>query len=526
MSVLIESAPDNISFSKNCIKLGLISEEYLMGSGEVFAKITIGINDYLQAGEQFVLVFTDEEGNQVALTFTAVDAPILGAYQVPTQATAPLTLLQYSNYLIGFLRANPLFSTYYTVSLDTIGLKLEFELRVPAYSLFWNDSSDALQEVGSGNYYEALEVRENYKILADVYMRPNIIEPYEHLTTLEAKPNEVAKATLEISELLNAAFENYIQTLDINLATFIGVSEMIGKYYIKLSDIYGDPPEIQDINYDVIEFAFKFGGQYDKDWNLDTNFFKAQSSFAKWLTSFPDPMIVGENQRQFLSYYKTYEKYAHKITWYYRDDNFINSSEIAITNESPLKNVITTEVGFSHLVNLIGAYDPDNVVYYDYKIVEIDALNVHHEKLIKRFIVDRNHYENIRDYYYLNRFGCIEVFRATGIHAKTLSTKREECVSIKCGAGNNIQGNTHQYSHSSTMSIIGRSGILLNPSDIESLVDFMHGEYIWLHEPIENEEGIFHPIKLTDKKFKLSEDKKNIQELKFKYQYSINPVDH
>ena len=239
-------------------------------------------------------------------------------------------------------------------------------------------------------------------------------------------------------------------------------------------------------------------------------------------------MIIQPNQQEYLTWYKTFSRVIILVFFKYKDDS--NYVSVVTQDFEHTAKLETIDVGFDYLVNLTAAPNPSNIVYYEVVIYEIGGTEPDYgpsyERLRKKYTVDCNHYENTRDYYFLNRFGALEVFRASGVHSTDLQTKREECVSLHCFNEIKLKGVNHQYKHQSKNLITGRSGIQLSQEELFWLQDFMHSDYVWLLDENSSWPNNLCPIKLTEKKFKVSQDKRTIHELKFKYELTINPVDY
>lgn len=526
MSVIIEELPEAISFSKNCIVFGLHSEDYVINE-ESKARIDIQLSDYLDADQTFTLSFVDESGILIATQFIAKNSPILGTNQVPTEVTAPLALLDYANSIADYLRENALFNTHYTVSVfvDSPDVILRFALKGNSNQIFYADTTPSMASIDGGVEYIPFSGEPNFKMLIDVYIK--VEDDYKLATTLQALPDQSGDANIEISEILNGEIEAYVQSIQPTLANVIAISEMLTKYYIRLRDYYGSPPEIQTINNSITELRTKFGGQYEKDWVAEPDFFPTAFGSAKWLSHRPSKVTVHPDQAYYLSVFKTFGDYAISIEFFYRD----GSSENAIAYESiggTFKYIVTLDLGFDTLVALTSPSTPDEIYKYAISfdlVIPGSPSNSYVSKLTKEFVLDRTYYQNIRDYFFLNRYNCLEVLRATGVHSTELNTEREECMVAKCVSPNQLKGISHNYGHNSIMDVDGTSGLITSQEEINALIDFMHTDYIWLAEA-GDPYTILHPLKVTNKKFTLTQDKRNINAISFTYQYANNPVDH
>lgn len=520
--ITIIDQPNLHSFTKNDIRFVVETDNYITNQGRP-ARNFYKLLNYLSDGDTISIEFTDENGQQYDLTFTAQDNPAMGQLELPTENTAPLSLPDYNQLLVQFLMGHPIFSAYFHSETGTIGGDQSFyiEFKLPdAFNVTNTVTVSSTLELVVAESYVPKQYRENFKIVAEIFS--NFGDSFTKVAQLEAVPDTNQTATILIDEVIDDEILSEILSWPLSESQILLISSFSGKYFLRLYEYYGETPSLQGDYTTSDVLIAKLGGQYIKDYHESVSYFLSdQPYFSAFLTPLQDVLYVQPNQRYWLTIYKTAENYEISVKFYNRTGTTADYVIGNVINESPLQNYLQLECGFDYLVQLLGVPRPINYIKYDVIVKTKDGSSAIINTYRYSFLVDRTNYEFVKDIYFINRYGALDGIRITGINELELETERFAAISITQSAEAPITGFEFQFGHRSKNMVSARSGTLISKLNIEAMQDLMHSDFVWL---LKNNKWI--PLSLKDKKFKVTEDGKNVQELSFKYTYNINAIDY
>ncbi len=462
----------------------------------------------------------DVDGNSITFSWLNHSVTFTASAQIqdPDGIHYPIyngqTMIEYSEIIIPYLKANYLFSKYFFIhwnnSQNCITIQSRSVGSQYTISFSYDSVSIAFDLTQNG---EDRVLNEGFKLIARIYkwIDPETMVDHEFLGEILLSPNDLGEADFKIQDFLLASLNSSFAYPEDNQVKVIERPEMRLRYFIEYLQFY-----------DNTYFAVKQSGtsfycfpgtislsKFQYLQKLGISFYdelQANQSFLSW---HPETKLVSTWQPEKLYFinHTASQVLKFKLT-VYKDDGTIQTSILYEVDSESLVKVYEVCCGHDQLGL---QYNVSTVLQYT--VFVTDAADVVISE-IKTFEVDQSSHKNDRAFIFLNSLGAYETFRSTGQFSKSNAFNFQTAQIIKEDDSLSFQVNSnHSAFYEETF--VGNSGWVTKE------------ELLWINDFIISPESFIiekwklFPIVITSKKVFQHKDQSNLFFVKFEFKKSM-----
>ena len=512
MSLAITHEPTDISLSKNVIYYSLANG--LFGGRGVQAEY-ITPDTKLPNGNTLTINWTDVDGINYSLTFTAVSNPI----QV-NQIQNDTTVDDFYTWFQGIadkIQAHPQIAPFFKLSIgnDDPYFPLTIEALEIDDSWIVEFDNTGVTVPGTSTSQNLTIIKatlpENYKIHLEVFFEKTYLENnWERVAKLKATPADINNVSFQINEVLHSEIKKSYSSAPIPATDLTEpyLADNLRRYYVRFTEESGSPA-VKD-NWENGDVNTLLCGGIGQDEFAKADFFSGLNNANSLLTNFPDSKEVSKTQPNYLSFFN-YDNEAHTVNlriFIYDEENVQTNFVTPFLSIEVLPNqTVIFPIGYNQLGLETSGVD---IKYYKVHVIDGLTQGIDYSQT-RTILVDDSHQEHERFLLYLNAFCLPEVIRCIGELSSDLIITREESTKILPPDYSTTAEEVFQHNEDFEIGYTYRTGFL-NKAEKEALQ-----EMLIYNDVFEILESGYLALYITDKKFKIVErDRQNRFTLQFK----------
>ena len=500
--------PENIALSNNQLvcKFRAITD-FGKPYGPVGAKATIGVGATgFPAASTLILTWTDTNGAQSIVTFTAVASP---SSDNEIQSAATAQPFSYFEAIAAKIQNHPHIAPYFILSAGdddpTYLITAQSIDTNESITIAWT-STDVTVGSNSATPAEPDDTPGNYKLEVDVYQEG------VHLGIVQGDPDKDGIIAFDISEILHKSMieGRAYPPIPVFGNTLPLLSNTTKQYHLRYRETFDDSDE----GFQYLDTKKLLYGGIKKNLFADYDFFTSLTETNSILTWYPNGKDVSLDQPEYISWYN-YLPTTEKIMLSVR---LINEEGDATTFFKFLEDPIDVLPG--HVINIPVGYNQLGIGDEDFETVKYTVQVCQHQAApaipiiyysqLRSYYVDDNYYHDKRYIMYLNGFGVPQTVRCLGELDTGLTITRQTSEKILPIDYKSLESETIQVDAEYKTPFTFRTGYL-SKWEIESLQELL----IYNDAYLITERG-FTPIHLTEKKFNLGGSRDSLHSLTFK----------
>jgi len=531
MSVTLTSNLKAIMFARNPMVVAVRSLN--MGvpyaAKGMSAKLEAGSSDQFADGETITVSYTEPDGTSESVVFTA--SPTYTAENEIPDSTFSGTSTQYWEAIRAKVQAHHRIAPYFTVSKQ--GPFGGWRLTVQSISSDpdWIVSIDNSEGYTNGSTAATSDTTpDNYRVLMEVYFEKNYLAgDYVLAAQIEGYPDQNGYSYYDISSILEAQCrayrsEPFVPTFGTSTPE---VSDNLRRYYVRITEEYGAPPEAQEWQYDDLRYVVDGGisqelyGEYYT--SLSVGWFAEVDVNTSFLTWMPDGKEISLDQPEWLAWYNYTggdKSTVLQIVRYDVDTGAAATPEYVDFGGAPTAKNYETML-FPICPDILSGDWSIVFADTDYKFTvrvvdaESDYAGGSPEYLspARTYYLDRTYYESKRWIQYRSGFGCPEVWRCTGDLDTRLRVDRQIAVRPLQPQYSTFATDQYQYARVFNQEFVYRTGYLRR-SDAAVLQ-----EMLITGEVYDVSSAGYIPLQLLSETFDVTSSRRDLHS----YQFNARP---
>lgn len=464
--------------------------------GPVSHQARINTSSYfsLQVGDTIVLSWTEEDGSESEVTFTAVATPD-SITEIPSISTPGyVTYSAYWTDVAEIINAHYMVRPHFQVSYENIpgvGIRIVATAVGTATATFENSDISSSYKTYTTIAAGPTNLPDGHQVLVDVFVE-RIDFGYVKVGSLSEKAGPEGYASFDIQDFL----ESELNLVDWNEmvpefnSTELYLADTIRNYYIRFREDYENMPSIV-WQYADPKQAMRGGISETMPEGFD--FFSELNSTNSLISQMPDTCHIERSQPVYIAWYNydTTAKVAElELTKIFEDGTTEVSTAYPLNGlmVEPGRTVVIP-VGYTQL-----GIDDDTVVGYTVQVLNV-GLNQYLSQ-VKTYWLNRTKRYSLRYLIYLNGFGVPETIACIGAFSTELQVERFVSNNVYSSPTGLLAKNT-QYYQSYQNIFTYRTGYITRKESIAIQVMLIYNR-LW---DTSDEENV--PLILLDDKFKV-----------------------
>lgn len=475
-------------------------------------------------GDSVTLSWTDEDGLEQSLTFSAVASPS-SIVQVPA---APLTIADYEEIaakIQAHYRVAPVLlisvveNTATNFSIIATAKNATYDTEVA-----WDNSSLSGTTSVSATAPAASTAPDNLQLLFEVYFERSYGSgDYDRIASLRGFPDANGEVIFDVSHMLYREVQGDLATPPLpafdNAETVL--ADNLRNYYIRYREQYDDIPDLNRAWNHLGTSTVILGG-ISQALYAETDFLTSIDATSSLLTWYPDGKTVAPSQAEYLPWYNYTGADASLVVELVRYTSagamttlFRMESGITI----PADGTALVPVGYDQL-----AINNTDVLKYTVRIVDessdYEGGSAVYLSPERTFYVDHDYYEEQRFLMYLNSFACPVTVRCIGEHTKEMEVNRQVSEQVLEPDYVSSISQRYQYDYALEQYFTYRTGFL-SRAEMEALQ-----ELLAYNEIYEVDSNGYIPLILEDDSFQITETRQQLHSLTLPMRPRLQPVSY
>lgn len=431
-------------------------------------------NTYFVENDTLTVQWTEPDGTNHSVTFTAKDAPTLESEFQATSADPYATYLQSIADVIG---SHPRISPFFNVTAEdndpVFTLKIQSKFADSNWLVNWIAVASHTVTIVQSSSISPNNTPVNYAVNMEVFFEKVYdTGEFERIATIESHPDDNGHVYFDIQNIINNAQKDSRTTPDI--PNFTDNSpyrcDNLRRFYVRFNEESGSPLAQSAWNTSNVIKSL-FGGLPQIEHLNDEEFFPNVSAVNSWLTYYPNRKKIHETQPEHLAWYN----------WTGGDATVELQIDVYNNTSSAISNTITVFAGTV-------VKDGDTMIFpISYDALSLQQFAYTPEKFsvtlkyssgtktganARTYYLDCTYQENARFIFYINGFGAPECLMLRGHYEKNLQVSREITERIITPDTSPLARQVEQYGYDYQHPITYRSGYL-SDKEVDALQELI-----------------------------------------------------
>lgn len=522
MALTVVDEPVEIVLARNQAVLQLRAAQTpggdLYSAVGVNASLSILLTDRFAAGETLTLDYEDPDGTTESIEFTAAGAYDPEADEIPDDTWAG-TNAAYWIEVAAILNEHPRIAPFFTVEpvtiMGSLYIRATAKNTVPGWDVSMSNTGGFSTATDAGS---ADATPDNYRVLVEVFFEKTYREgDYERVAQLEGQPDTATGwLYFDVSDILAAQCRatRTEPLVPVYGTTVPALADNLRRYFIRYTEEYGSPAEVQAWAYTDVKFCMD--GGVSQAVHAESGYFgylSEKSAGNAFLTWMPDGRVVSIAEPQYLSWYNytgSTKMVMIQVVEYDVDTGAVAETSYTLADGPSVrdKETIIFPVGLWN----IGTYNAD-CFKVAVRVVDFDSDweggSPEFLSESRIYYIDRNYQEGIRYVQYLNGFGVPESVRCTGEWTKRLEVRRETASRSLTPGYSSLASDNFQYARDFAPTFVYRTGYL-RKADAEVLQ-----EVLIAGEVYDSSSDGYIPLLLTSNTFEVTSTRETLHSYQF-----------
>lgn len=530
--ITLQQQPGDIAFSRNEMVFRFLCTDdqgNLYGPKGVRSQIDfLNSNVYLTAGDTIVVSWTEPDGEDNSVTFTAADTPS-GENQLPTdQSIIPSTNYEYWAVIASRIQRHHLIGPFFKVYAVNNGAQ-PADLVIEAleisddWSVSWDASGITDPNVSTTDFssISADNTPGNYRLIFDLFFESEYGSgDYDRVLQAYGVPGADGIVRIAVDEVIDRAMVANMAELPIPAFSdnTVRLADTLRRYYVRYRESF-DAQADPAWTYSDVKTAM-CGGISQGLW-ASYDFFGNLSETNSLLSWTPDKKRVSKDQPEWIGWYN-YTGADAEIVLELNQTNAAGNlaAEYKLTSNNvnvPAGEVLLIPGGYTQLA----INDADQVQRYSVRVVDADSDyaggSPTYLSQSRTYYVDDRYFLEKRYIMYLNGFCLPETLRCTGDIGHELDIDRQRSEKILQENYTAASPQTVQWKDEYLNRFTYRSGYLSKQA-VESLTELLVYNQAW-----EVYEEGYIPLDIQDDRFRLGETRDTLRSVTFRAVPKLRP---
>ncbi len=487
--------PDNITLARNTCLYKLRATN---GTGALFAAVGVrsevdfaALTARFTTGQTLTLVYTEPDGTQETVVFTAATNPAL-VTDLPSGSTPGYSNSAYWAEVARVVAHHPRISPFFRAVISSTKLQITERSGATGWALVVTNSASFTVTATAA---QPDTTPDNYRVVLQVFAEDGYESgAWAEVATLENTPDAEGNMYFDISSILAA------HCRDTRLEPMVPVwsndepvvADNLRRYQVRFREQSGTPVVYQDWTYDTVKHVID-GGVATAIW-AEGNYLLTLSDTNAFLTWMADGRTIAPEEKIYLPWFNytgsnkstTLEVIAYDVdtglpvaTVFAAISDFVKPYQTLLIPAWPAVLGITATDRYRYEVRVVDAES-------DYEGGSPEYLSQTRE-----YYITRDFSRTERYIQYLNGFGVPEMWRCTGEYSKNISVARATAQRSLLPGFSQYASDTVQYLTDYTPSLTYRTGYIRR-ADAEVLQELLLATSIY-----DVSENGYVPLRIT-----------------------------